>query len=168
MNQSNRTIEEIAREFLEFLECLEKYGSNYFRAIYFYLEVYYGNRDNLIKELSADKLASFKNKQQERIVSDEIIKDLMLAKQYAFSSNSNKKLQYRCKVFIKIVPVSEDFKIEAVTTVDCISNKYLKLSDEDYKGYLLDIATDKISEEYPLDKIQEYGIVYSLAEVEAL
>ena len=121
-----------------------------------------------MKGLNADELATLVNKQGERIVSDEIIEDLMLAKQYAYSSNSNKKIRYRCKVFINIIPVNEDFRIEAVTTINCISNKYLKLSDEDYKGYLLDVATDKIIEEYPLDKIQEYGIVYSLAEFEPL
>ena len=168
MNQSNRTIKDITWEYIEFIDLLgnKKYVS--YRTIFFYLEAYYGSRENFIKELNAQELASFKNKREERIVSDEIIEDLMLAKQYAFSSNQNKKQQYRCKVVITLSPVNEDFKIEATTKINCISNQYLKLSDEDYQDYLLDVASDKIFEEYPLEEIQERGINYHLAEFKSL
>jgi hypothetical protein len=47
-------------------------------------------------------------------------------------------------VAITFCPPTEDFKLEVVATVKCISNDYLKLNNEDYQDYLLDIATDKI------------------------
>ncbi len=168
MNQSKKTIEEIAWEYIEFIDRLGDKKNISYRTIHFYLEAYYGSRENFIKGLNADELASLINKQGERIVNDEIIEDLMLAKKYAFSSKPNKKLRYRCKLVITLSPLTEDFKIEAVTTINCISNEYLKLSHDDYQDYLLDVASDKIFEEYPLNEIQEHGISYRLVELKPL
>jgi hypothetical protein len=168
MNQSNRTIKDIAWEYIEFIDRLGDKKCVSYRTIFFYPEAYYGSRENFIKELNANELASFKNKHGDRIVSDEIIEDLMLAKQYAFSSSQNKKQQFRCKVVITLSPLNEDFKIEVATRIDCISNEYLKLSEEDYQDYLLDVASDKIFEEYPLDEIQEKGISYGFSECQPL
>ena len=100
---------------------MNKTKHSFFKGVYFYLETYYGGRKNLVKESNADELTSFKNKQGERIVSDETLEDLIRAKQFAFSSNKNKKQQYRCKIAMTLGSLAEEsFKIEAVTTISCI------------------------------------------------
>ncbi|WP_413160776.1 hypothetical protein ACL6C3_19890 [Capilliphycus salinus ALCB114379] len=179
--------------FLEFIYCLNEHTKtrgcsdrlvSYLTHYYGVDQSYYrGEYKELFKNFSADEvsqlIAQLCNKQGEPIFKSEEIDILISAREFALSDDPKKRIDYLCTIELEFSRYNSDepFKILATVKVNCISNEYLKMSedeDEYYQDYLWQVAEHKLEQKYPsfIDQVFAYhhkhGHSYSLIEYKAL
>lgn len=157
--------------FREFIYCLDKYtyrGCSY-RLLDYLINYYDGYKDisgvykELIENFSVDEvsqlISTLCTKQGLPMFKSEEIDALIAAREFALSNDPKKRIDYLCTVELELPPDNflsksdELVKILVTVKVNCISNKYLKMSEEEneyYEDYLLELAEYKITKKYPL------------------
>lgn len=160
-------------DFREFLKYLDSHVNSNVDIGYYLLEflnVYYKGKE--IENFDANEIYqlmnTLKNYQGENIVTENRIKYVSLAIDFARSNNLNKRENRLCKFSQEYSWHDDETTIDVITKleVNCISKKYLESIDlydeQSYRNYLCE-KCDNILEEHLLEcKKENYGITYDV------
>ncbi|RCJ24601.1 hypothetical protein A6S26_18890 [Nostoc sp. ATCC 43529] len=145
-------------DFKEFSDYLDNYSSilDGTKPLSSFIDIYYGF--NKIQNFNAQHLAKFAKTlldyQGNLIVKKDNIKCLSLARDFALSTDPNKRQTYLCTVEQKktFFDNEDEITVIAKVKVTCISDNYLKsvglYEEQDYKEYLADQSSEVLYDKF--------------------
>ncbi|GEM_PF-1980271 len=143
--------------FWEYLRCIENYApERYSKTLYSYLTHYYSYSELLLKQFDINEISELVkpllNKKGEPMFTQQEIETFHDAIKFAFSNDPKKVVNYLCTIEYHFPKKNsnEEVKITCTLKVKCISNEYLKLSEDngEYYQYINDIVEKLLYEHY--------------------
>ncbi|WP_330203568.1 hypothetical protein [Cyanobacterium sp. Dongsha4] len=165
------TQDNICKDFNDFLDCCKEYKIDYeWNNFDSFIMLYYQTNDETLTWIEKldkndkNELKKLINKNGESMFDEQKFDILLLAKDFAISDDPNKRLNYCCTVQYEFDARFDSYpslKVNININVNAISNKYLKLPEDDqlesYQSYLFDLANDEIDNNYAFYNINQYS-----------